>query len=382
MIDCPKYADDIGKGIIPGFIHKDCCEDSFANDPSSCVECCDNENLARNISEHFDKLVDVEDLIEAERNGAKVFMSADNVFLISPEIDKFLEPLKPLNVVTETFKDNEKGVIYTRDNAKNTNLYSVEIFENVKKRLKELRLVSRPEDFCVKDGPFFWVYRIANFSIGVAIAPRISEKSVDELGLTVAQTYKEKYLKAEDFFGVQLQPHKEELKKIIQELSEAEFISVVLCPLLTSLGFKAVKAISFHGPGESGGDFHPFYKENEFGKIVYYSAQAKAVKIHSKAGKDGNINEVTDQLKKMFRTPFKSFIDNTEKRISAAFVFSSFDIIAESRDQLFHEIEGNQTINFVDIDDIVKLIVEKNLFEEIVKYSAMKAKKNEAKRTG
>ena len=151
-----------------------------------------------------------------------------------------------------------------------------------------------------------------------------------------------------------------------------EFISVVLCPLLTSLGFKAVKAISFHGPGESGGDFHPFYKENEFGKIVYYSAQAKAIKIHSKAGKGGNINEVTDQLKKMFRTPFISFIDNTEKKISIAFVFSSFDIIAEARDQLFHEIEDRQTVSFVDIDDVVKLVVEKDLSDEIVQYSKTK----------
>lgn len=174
-----------------------------------------------------------------------------------------------------------------------------------------------------------------------------------------------------------LQPHKEELKSMIQRLSEDELITVVLCPLLSSLGFKGVKRISFHGPGESGGDFHPFYKTNEFGKIVYYSAQAKAVKIHSKAGvKEGNVNQLIDQLKKLFRTPFKSFIDNTEKRISYAFVFSSRDITPEARDQFFHEIKNSQNVSFIDVDDMINFIVDRGLTDQILRYWERKQKTN------
>jgi len=374
MVDCPKYAEDIEKGIISGWVHEDCCEESFKSEPDQCIESCDNENLFRNIAKHFEDCVNVEGLVKTDKQGISVFMSQGNTFGITSQMDKFLETFKPLNVVTSIFLDRENEMVYTKDNQKNTNVYSLALYEEIEDRFHSFWTVE-PEKFCIKEGPFFLVYRFSNVTVGAALAPRISESDTDtsDRGVEVATTYKEKYLEAEQFFGVALQPQKEDLKARIQGLSEDELINVVLCPLLTSLGFNGVKPISFHGPGESGGDFHPFYKVNEFGKIVYYSAQAKAVKVHSKAGvKEGNVNQLIDQIKKIFRTPFKSFIDNAEKRISYAFIFCSQDITPEARDQLFHEIENSQNINFVDIHDIANLVIEKGISSEIVKYCRKK----------
>jgi len=370
MVDCPKYSDDLGrKGIVPGWIHDGCCEDEFVANPKECVESCDNENLFQNIKDHFEKCVNVEGLVKTEmRGGVPVFMSQDRVFGITSQMGKFLESLKPLNIVTDVFLDKENSMVYVKDNQKNVNVYPLPLYEEIESRFSSFWPFIR-EEFCIKDGPLFLVYRFGTLSIGAMIAPRITETDIDNVGVNVAAKYKNRYLEAEEFFGVVLQPHREDLKSMIQKLSEVELITAVLCPLLNSLGFKGVKPISFHGPGESGGDFHPFYKTNEFGKIVYYSAQAKAVKIHSKAGvREGNVNQLIDQIKKLFRTPFISFIDNTKKRISLAFVFCSQRITPEARDQLFNEIENRQTISFVDIDDIVSSVLEQRISEQILEY--------------
>lgn len=373
MIDCPKYIEDLGrKGIVPGWIHESCCEEDFNIDPAGCIESCDNENLFQKIKENFENCVNVEGLIKTEKRGVSVFMSQENVLGITSQMDKFLEPLKPLNIVTDILLDKENGMVYVKDNQKNINLYSLPFYEEIESRFSSFWRFD-PEEFCIKDGPLFIVYRFGNTSIGAMIAPRIAETEIVNMGVEVASKYKERYLDAEEFFGVAVQPHREDLKSMIQKLSEDELITVVLRPLLNILGFKGVKPIAFHGPGESGGDFHPFYKTNEFGKIVYYSAQAKAVRIHAKAGvRKGNVNQLIDQVKKLFRTPFKSFIDNTEKRISQAFVFCSQSITPEARDQLFHEIENRQTISLVDIDDIVSSVLEQGISDPILEYCRRK----------
>jgi len=373
MVDCPKFAQDLEeKGFAPGWIHEDCCEDEFVNDPESCIEGCDNENLFENIVEHFEKCMDLEGMTKTELRGVQVFMSEDKTLAITSRMDEFLESMKPLNIVTHVFSDRENGIVYAKDNQKNINIYSLPLYEEMEERFSSLESLDS-EQFCVKEGPFFLVYRFNNAVIGAMLAPRNVEEDLGSKGVEVAGTYKQKYLEAEDFFGVVLQPHREDLKLMIQKLSENDFIAGVLCPLLSKLGFKGVKAISFHGPGESGGDFYPFYKTNEFGKIVYYSAQAKAVEIHSKAGvKEGNVNQLIDQLKKLFRTPFKSFIDNTEKRISLVFVFCSQSITSEARDQLFHEIENWQLINLIDIDDVVTAVIDQGLSEQIMEYCRRK----------
>jgi len=368
MLDCPKYSEVLRKGIIPGWIHEECCEEVFKDEPELCIENCDNENLLKNITKYFEKCVDIEGLTQEEMKGVPIFMSENKIYGITSHMDKFLESFKPLNMVTNVFLDKENGIVYAKDNQRNINIYFLSLYEEIKERFSSF-WPFRPEEFCIKDGPLFLVYRFGDKAVGAVIAPRIAETGVSDMGIEVATTYKERYFQAEDFFGIVLKPHREDLKSSIQNLSEDELINVVLYPLLNSLGFKGVKPISFHGPGERGGDFHPFYKTNEFGKIVYYSAQAKAEKIHSKAGvKKGNVNQVIDQMKKLFRTPFKSFIDNTEKRISLAFIFCSKDITPEARDQLFNEFENRQIVSLVDIDDIVDFVLGKGLSEEILTY--------------
>ena len=377
MIDCPRHAEDLGRnGIVPGWIHENCCEDDFLIDPGACIESCDNEKLFENIEEHSEECINVDQLTKTELKGVPVFLSTDRILGITSHMDKFLESFKPLNIVTDIFLDREDGLVYVKDNQKNINRYPLSHYEELEDRLSSFSPFDR-EEFCVKDGPLFLVYRFGEVSLGALLAPRTQIDTNVNMGIEVATKYKERHLEAERFFGVVLQPHKEELKSMIQRLSEDELITVVLCPLLSSLGFKGVKRISFHGPGESGGDFHPFYKTNEFGKIVYYSAQAKAVKIHSKAGvKEGNVNQLIDQLKKLFRTPFKSFIDNTEKRISYAFVFSSRDITPEARDQFFHEIKNSQNVSFIDVDDMINFIVDRGLTDQILRYWERKQKTN------
>lgn len=368
MVDCPLYSEDIGKGIIPGWIHTECCEQDFNSEPEQCMEHCDNENLPRNIIKHFESCVNVKGLSKTEMRDVPAYMSEDRIFAVTSQMDKFLESFKPLNMVTDIFLDKEMGQVFARDNQRHINVYSLTSYNEIEERFSSFWPFS-PEEFCTKDGPLFLVYRIGNAVVGASIAPRIPEEDINDVGIGVATTYRERYLKAEEFFGVAVKPCKEELKSMIQELSEDELINVVLCPLLSSLGFKGVNPISFHGPGESGGDFHPFYKTNEFGKILYYSAQAKAVRIHSKAGiKEGNVNQLIDQIKKLFRTPFKSFIDNTEKRITLVFIFSSQDITSEARDQLFHEFENRQAITFVDVEEILNSILEQGIAEQVFEY--------------
>jgi hypothetical protein len=194
-----------------------------------------------------------------------------------------LEPFKPLNVVTETFSDEEEGLLYAKDNQKSVILYSLDSVEEILERLKIFEGWGT-EEFCIPNGPFCIVYQIAGLSIGAMLAPIIKDEfDLNKTGIDIATKYKEKYSEAEDFFGVEVRPNRENLKTKIQSLSEDELINVVLVPILCAQGFKGVKSVSFHGPSESGGDFHPFYKIDEFGKIIYYSAQAKARKIHANA---------------------------------------------------------------------------------------------------
>ncbi len=376
MIDCPRLAEDLGKhGIAPGLIHTYCCEEDFLIDPSGCIESCDNEELFENIETHSEECIDTKGLTKTELKGVPVFLSADRILGLTTHMNEFLESFKPLNVVVNVFQDIEDELVYVKDNQKNVNSYSLSHFKKLEDRLTSFSRFDR-EEFCVKDGPLFLVYRYGAVSLGALLAPRTGIDTSVNLGVEVATKYKRMSQDAERFFGVVLQPHKEELKSVIQRLSEDELIDIVLCPLLSSLGFKGVKPISFHGPQESGADLRPFYKTNEFGKIIYYSAQAKAAKIHAKSGaKEGNVNQLIHQIKELFRTPFKSFIDNTEKRISYAFVFTSYDITPSARNQLFYAIENHQNVSFVDIDDLITLIIEnKDLAEQILRYCERKQK--------
>lgn len=378
MIDCPKYSEDIGKGIIPGWIDKECCEKEFIDETISCIEHCDNEMRSYNIKNNFEKCFDLNGFVLKTIRNALVYMDESSIFGITAEMDKLLDTFKPLNIVTNKFLDKENNFMYVKDNNNNINIYPLDFYEDAVELFSSFKYYYHPELFCIKDGPLFIIYRIDdNVIIGAIIAPLKSTYVTKELSdIEIVKQYKEKYLDAEKFFGIILQPHEEELKEIIQKLSEDELIKIVLCPILRKLGFKGVEPISFHGPGESGGDFYPFYKENEFGKILFYSAQAKAVKIRSKAGaKEGNVNVLIDQMKKLFRTPFKSTIDNSEKRISHAFIFGSNGITPEAREQLFFELKNLPAISFIGIDEIVNAIVTQKCSDEILDYYRRKYKK-------
>lgn len=122
MIDCPRFDEDMDeKGVNPGRIHKSCCSDEFLNDPEGCLECCqDDEILSANIQEHLDECFDSSELIKDKtKNGVPIFTNKDRTFVITTHADKILEPLKPLNVIIDTFSDESSGLFYVKDNQKN-----------------------------------------------------------------------------------------------------------------------------------------------------------------------------------------------------------------------------------------------------------------------
>jgi hypothetical protein len=376
MVDCSRFEEDLEeKGTYPGHIHKRCCRDEFINDPQGCMEYCqDDEALSRNIQENFETCI-CGGLVKGEsKNRIPIFTNKENTFLVTAKANDFLEPFKPLNVVTSTFSDEEAGIFYVKDNEKNVTIYSSNLIDEVKNRLKIFDTWGF-EQFCIPKGPFCIVYDIGDLSIGGTVAPRTSDEGIDtnKIGMEMATKYKEKYAEAEDFFGVKIRTDRESIKLKIQTLSENELINIVLVPILCAQGFRGVKPVSFHGPAESGGDFHPFYKIDEFGKIIYYSAQAKAIKIHATAAKqEGNVNRLINQVDELFRTSFKSFNDNTERKITRAFVFSSQNIAPDARNQLFFAFENRQTISLVEIDDIVTAVLENDLSDQILTYLSAK----------
>jgi hypothetical protein len=345
--------------------------------PQRCAGC-DNGTLLKELKNdsclewgcpYFDDIeLDLKGLAESKsKNGIPIFVSNDGVFAITEQADKLFESFKPLNIVTDTFSDREGGIFYVKDNQKNIVAYSLDHLQEIENRFPwGLR---DAEMFCVPKGPLCLLSQIKDWPFGAMLAPRTIDKETDfnQTGFDIATRLRKLCFEAEEFFGVEINANRESLKSRIQALSEGDLIKLVLVPILHAQGFQGAKPVSFHGPGERGGDFYPFYKINEFGKIVYYSAQAKAVKIHSKAGvKDGNVNQLIDQMEKLFRTSFKTFIDNTEKKITHAFIFCSKEITSEAREQIFNAFENRQQISLIDIDDIVSTIVEKGLASQIL----------------
>jgi|SRR5271157_5637259 len=373
MVDCSRFEEDMEeKGVDPGWIHSSCCEEEFLSDPRGCTECCGSDQIVINVQSHFEKCVNLEGLTKSiDKNGIPIFASEPDYYIITAEADKLLEPHKPLNIVADTFSDTEEEILYVKDNHSNVTAYSLDLFKEIEKRFS---LISsfEPEMFCISNGPLCIVYGIGEASYGAMLANQNGHRGLDvhRIGLDIAIKSKAQYSRAEQFFDIVINPDREKLKAKIQSFSEDEFIRVVLVPILCAQGFKSVKPVSFHGPGESGGDFHPFYKIEDFGKIVYYSAQAKAVKIHANAGiREGNVNQLINQMDELFRTTFKSFSDNTQRKITRAFIFSSKDIAPDARTQLFFEYENGQYVTLVEIDDIVTAALENGIADQVFNYS-------------
>ncbi len=375
MVNCPQCEEDLDEdGIIPGWICKGCCEQLFLENPKDCIDTCGNDEVILNIKKHPEKCLNLSALKKTEVDGQPVYINDGNNYYVSLEAQQAFERFKPLNVVDSIFIDQNENyenasIVYAKDNLGNITSYSIQFFKELKELFKIFNYWGL-EMFNKPDGPIVMLYQNDELSIGAVLAPQeMQGDGINAIGLEILERIKEKRDKAEDFFGVQIIPNHENLKEQLQLLSEDELINQVLVPMLDAMGFKNVKSISFHGPGEAGGDFHPFYKTGDFSKIIYYSAQVKAVKIHCKSGvKEGNVNQIIDQMKKLFRTPFKAFIDNTEKRITHAFVFCSQDIIGEARDQLFNAFHNKQHISLVEIDDIVKAVNQHNLTDQVMTY--------------
>lgn len=148
----------------------------------------------------------------------------------------------------------------------------------------------------------------------------------------------------------------EALLNILHELSEDDLINFVLVPLLDKMGFALVTSLGYHGPGELGKDITPFFKENEFGFREYYAVQAKAAKIHARAGKKGNVNEVIDQAKTALSTTFFDPTDNSRKKIDHLLIFTSHDFTRDARVIIEEIVEKKRQIMLVDGKMLVKLL--------------------------
>jgi hypothetical protein len=373
MIDCPRCEEDMEeKGVAPGWLHRECCEDIFLEDPKGCGECCQNTEFGDNVRKHFEACVNLQKLNKSTtKQGIEIFKPEEDSYIITAQMDKLIEPLKPVNVVAETFLDLDAELLYVKDNQKNIIEYPLSVFREVKERFSELSGYEPELFYSTSKGFLFIVYHIGDvFYGGVISGPSVEEtENTRKDGLYIALKAKEKYYQAERFFDVKVSPNREELKIKIQSLSEDDLIKVVLVPTLCAQGFKGVKPVSFHGPGEKGGDFSPFYKIEEFGKIIYYSAQVKAVKIHAKSAKhEGNVNELINQMDELFRTSFNSLTGNAQTRITRAFIFLSQQIAPDARDQLFYKYENRQVVTIVEIDDVVTAVIDAGIADQIVNY--------------
>jgi hypothetical protein len=146
------------------------------------------------------------------------------------------------------------------------------------------------------------------------------------------------------------------LLNVLHMLDENDLINYVLVPLLDEMGYRPVIPIKSHGPGELGKDIIPFFKENEFGFREYYAVQAKAVKIHARAGKRNNVNEVIDQAKTALSTTFFDPTDNSRKRIDHLIIVTSHDLSRDARLQIEESIEKKREIMLIDDQTLVKLL--------------------------
>lgn len=161
------------------------------------------------------------------------------------------------------------------------------------------------------------------------------------------------------------------LIEILHGLNENDLINYVLVPLLNEMGFRPVTPTRFHGPGELGKDILPFFKENEFGFREYYAVQAKAVGIHAKAGKSGNVNEVIDQAKTALSTAFFDPTDNSRKKIDHLVVVTSHGFSGDARTQIEETIKEKREIMLIDDEMLVKLLRkhEQALRQNVLRWS-------------
>ena len=369
MVQCPKFDEEIERGIYdPGWIHKECCENEFKENLSDCLDYCDEQHYLTYLKDITNELVNLTDLEMTDFKGAKSYISKDHTYMLSFEMNKLVESFRPLNIVDDVFEDVNEDILYIKDNMKNMQQYSLFNYKDIFERLEKIKKSYLSYDlYCVKNGPLFIKYDVGAISIGGAISPQNIGEKID--APEIIRNLKDHYRYGETFFEFVLEPNVTELKAAIQSFSEDEYIRVVLCPLLQKMGYRNVSSVSFHGAGEGGADIRPFYKLNEFGNIIYYGSQAKAEKIHAKAGTEkGNVNKLINQIDELLRTPFISFIDNSEKKVGHVYIFNSQEITADAKIQLFSQYQNRSNINIIEIDEVVRATMEYKLTEDIMRY--------------
>jgi hypothetical protein len=158
--------------------------------------------LSTNLKENFDICVDKDNLIKStDKKGVPRFTNEDRTICISSQADKLLESYKPLNIVVDSFPDEESDIFYVKDNQKNITKYSNNLVKELEDYLKIFGMWG-PEKFCVPNGPYFIVYNFGDISIAGAVAPiDEDEMDKDQIGIEMATKFRNKYIAVKIFSG-------------------------------------------------------------------------------------------------------------------------------------------------------------------------------------
>jgi hypothetical protein len=154
MVHCQKFDEEIKRGMYdPGWIHKECCETEFKDNPSDCLEYCDEQHYLIYLKDIIDELVDLTDLKKTNFKGVESYFSKDHTYMLSFEMNKLVESFRPLNVVVDMFEDINNDIFYVKDNLKYIQQYSLANYNDIFDRLEKIKKSYLSYDlYCVKDG--------------------------------------------------------------------------------------------------------------------------------------------------------------------------------------------------------------------------------------
>jgi mannitol/fructose-specific phosphotransferase system IIA component len=150
-----------------------------------------------------------------------------------------------------------------------------------------------------------------------------------------------------------------DLKEALHSLSEKEFISRVLVPLLQKMGYTGV-ATGSHGPGEFGVDIGPFFQIGDFGERTYYGVQAKACDITANASHAANISAIFNQADAAFTKRFPD-ADNLPRKLDRLFVITSGGITADAKALLLDYVQNHPGVMFLTGDRVLELLSKHGL---------------------
>lgn len=106
----------------------------------------------------------------------------------------------------------------------------------------------------------------------------------------------------------------------IKKLSEEELSTQIIMPLLKKLDFKSV--IYTCGVDEFGRDI-VFYDIDAFGNKKWKGAQVKAANIHATLSREGNVQEIINQIQEAFDNPYFHPASREEIRVNEMYARST-----------------------------------------------------------